>query len=372
MERSSASQLTFGKEARELNARALPIRTAPSDSRWALAFNPSGLSSVQHAALAALPGSEFGAGEFWVDGKELGRLAETEPIAAYFLQAHLHSKRPIEPPKIMGVLNITPDSFSDGGLYSETSSALARARELERQGADLIDIGGESTRPGAPTVSEEEELARVLPVIEKLARETKLPLSIDTSKAGVTAKALVAGCTIVNDVSGGLFDPEILSVVADHGATYVCMHTLGRPETMQTGVHYDDPTAEVCSALRLRVEACLEAGITLEKIVIDPGIGFGKRLADNLDLLRRLFEFRSLGLPLLLGVSRKSFIGQLAPTGQAVLAAEAADRIGGTAAAIAACVTGGAEFLRVHDVAAMSEAARVAYAVHSSDSPTAS
>lgn len=370
MERAPASEFAFSSLARALNARALEGSTAPSDSRWAFAFNSSGLTPDSKAALLNLPGSELGDNALWIDGAELEQLASSDQAAACFLESRRGFERIPGRPKLMGVLNLTPDSFSDGGRYSDLETAIARAHELVAEGAEIVDVGGESTRPGAPPVSEEEELARVLPLIRAFAPQTKVQISIDTTKASVARQAIAAGCKVVNDVSGGLFDPEILRVVADSEATYVCMHTLGRPETMQQDVHYEDPTAEVCGALRARVEACLEAKISLDKIVVDPGIGFGKRLADNLDLLKRLSELRSLGLPILMGVSRKSFIGQL---NQGVSgAADTESRLGGTAAAIAACVAGGAEFLRVHDVAAMSEAARVAYAIGSPNPFTAS
>lgn len=367
MERLPASQLAFSPLARELNARVLRAETGPGgqgEPRYAFGFQPGGLPPDSSAALLALPGSERDSSSdsvLWLRASELEELADDDPAAACLHAAWLGSQRVLAAPKLMGILNVTPDSFSDGGLYASTATAVSRAHELVSEGAEWLDIGGESTRPGAPSVPAKEELARVLPVIEALASELDVPLSIDTTKAEVAAKSLSAGCRIVNDISGGLFDPEILEVVREHQATYICMHTLGRPETMQQNVDYSDPTAEVCAALRSRVAACLEAKIPLDKIVVDPGIGFGKRLADNLDLIRRLFELRSLGLPLLLGVSRKSFIGQLGGENSA----DAQNRAGGTAAAIAACVEGGAEFLRVHDVATMSEAARVAYALRS-------
>jgi dihydropteroate synthase len=266
----------------------------------------------------------------------------------------------------MGVLNVTPDSFSDGGRFLDPERAVEQGRRLAEEGAVVLDVGGESTRPGAQPVSEAEELERVLPVIRDLAAELTIPLSIDTTKAGVAEAALAAGATWVNDVSACRVDGRMLSVVAEHGARVVLMHSQGGPQEMQTSPTYENPTEEVSHFLRSRAAACLEAGVDPDQILIDPGIGFGKRLEHNLALMRELPTLRSLGVPLLVGVSRKSFIGHVTGSEDPALWRggapddEPSGRMGGTAAALSACVLGGAEYLRVHDVAVMAEAAAVA------------
>lgn len=282
------------------------------------------------------------------DGEEEQRLA---------LAAWRAATSPPEPPRIMGVLNITPDSFSDGGSFLEPSAAVERGLAMLAEGAALLDVGGESTRPGAAPVDPAAECERVVPVIERLRTATDAPISIDTSKAEVAAAALAAGATMVNDVSAGTFDPDLLPLVAERRCDVVLMHMQGAPRTMQDAPTYGDVVADVCEHLRARVAACLQAGIDLPRILVDPGIGFGKRLEHNLALLRRLPELRSLGRPLVLGVSRKSFLGEL--TGEAV----PARRLAATAAAVAACVCGGAAVLRVHDVKEMRDASTVAAAL---------
>ncbi|MHC4262415.1 MAG: dihydropteroate synthase [Planctomycetota bacterium] len=263
------------------------------------------------------------------------------------LGAFDHATKPAPLPRLVGVLNVTPDSFSDGGRFSTVSDALDHGRELREAGAAIIDVGGESTRPGASPVDEAEELKRVLPVVEALVAEGLGPISIDTRRSRVAERALDAGATIVNDIEAGTRDRDMLRVVADRRANYVAMHMLGSPANMQDGPDYEDVVGEVAEFLRGRVEACLAAGIPQERVWLDPGIGFGKRLEHNLELLDGLSELRSLGRPLLVGVSRKRFIGTL--TEESV----PERRKFGTAAAVAACVSGGAEYLRVHDVAEM-------------------
>jgi dihydropteroate synthase len=263
----------------------------------------------------------------------------------------------LDRPRIMGVLNVTPDSFSDGGAFVAVDAALARARQLAEEGADLIDIGGESTRPGAPPVGFEEELDRVLPVIEALRREIAVPLSIDTTKSAVATAAVAAGVEFVNDVSGLSFDPAMAGAVAATGAGLIVMHTRGRPETMQVDTRYADVVDEVREALRRSVTGAMTAGVSAERIAIDPGIGFGKDLPGNLELLRRLNEFSVLGRPILLGTSRKSFIGRV--LGQT----DPLQRQAGTLATVVLGVAGGARLLRVHEVRPAREAALMAWAV---------
>jgi dihydropteroate synthase len=261
---------------------------------------------------------------------------------------------------IMGVLNVTPDSFSDGGKFFDVDHAVAHAREMAQAGADIIDVGGESSRPGAVPVSTEEELHRILPVVERLR---DLVVSVDTTKAVVAMKALAAGARIVNDISALRSDPQMVNIVRDAGAGVVLMHMQGTPQMMQQGPRYDDVAAEVSSFLRERVAFAGARGLKKTQIAVDPGIGFGKTVEDNLRLLARLGKFSSLGCPLLVGTSRKSFIGKvLAPIG-AGTAGRADDRLWGTAATVAWAVAHGARILRVHDVAEMSDVVRMVEAV---------
>jgi len=255
---------------------------------------------------------------------------------------------------IMGVLNCTPDSFSDGGEYDDIASRLAHAEAMIVAGAAIVDVGGESTRPGAQPVTEDEEMRRVLPVIEVLSGKG-IAVSIDTMKSGVMRAALRAGACMVNDVTA-LGEYGALEAVADSRADVCLMHMRGTPLSMQHRVHYDDVVDEVLSFLEARATACIEAGIASDRILLDPGIGFGKRLQDNIDLIAAIPRFRALGFPVLMGVSRKSFLGEL--SGSAVI-----DREIETAAAGTACVLAGADVLRVHDVAAQLRAVRVASAL---------
>jgi dihydropteroate synthase len=255
----------------------------------------------------------------------------------------------------MGVVNVTPDSFSDGGLYFDPEAAIAHGRELAAAGADILDVGGESTRPGAEEVPAEEELRRVVPVVEGLA-DGETTISVDTSKAAVAAAAIDDGATIVNDVTALRGDPEMAALCAERGATVVLMHMLGEPRTMQQDPRYDDVVAEVKAFLAERLEAATAAGIAEERIWLDPGIGFGKTAAHNMELLRRLGELRELGRPLVVGTSRKSFIGK-------VDGSPAGERLGGTIASSVLAAAEGAEVLRVHDVAEMRQALAVATAV---------
>jgi dihydropteroate synthase len=252
----------------------------------------------------------------------------------------------LERPLVMGILNVTPDSFSDGNRFFSVTAAVERALEMERQGADIIDIGGESTRPNAPAVDLAEELNRVIPVLEGVAGVLRVPVSVDTYKAEVARAACAAGAEIVNDVSGLCFDPDMARVVAQADAGLVVMHTRGRPDSMQSDTRYDDLMTEVKEYLLESLALAKKAGIAPSRIVVDPGIGFGKSVQGNLELIRRLSELLPLGHPILVGPSRKSFIGS-------VLGASERDRIFGTAASVAVSILNGASIVRVHDVSAM-------------------
>ncbi len=259
-------------------------------------------------------------------------------------------------PFLMGVVNVTPDSFSDGGRFAGTDAAVEHARRLGEEGADLVDVGGESTRPGAPPVPVEEELRRVVPVIARLrAGGFALPISVDTSKPEVARAALDAGADLVNDVQG-LAAPALAALVAARGVPAVLMHTRGTPADMASRAVYGDVVEEVAAELDQALARAARAGVRRDRVVLDPGIGFAKTAAQSVALLAGLGRLRRLGCPLLVGPSRKSFIGKL--TG-----ADVADRLPGTLAAIAACVLAGAELVRVHDVAAARQAARVAAAI---------
>ena len=290
-------------------------------------------------------------------GREL--LAALDGYAQRHFDIRMGSRRlAVGPgPAIMGVVNVTPDSFSDGGRFLAAEAAVAHARRLVADGADLIDVGGESTRPGSDPLEEAEELARVLPVIEALAADLDVPLSIDTRHARVAREAVRAGASLINDITGLHGDPDMARTVADTGAGVVIMHIAGDPKTMQDRPHYDNLMADVCRYLRRGVAMAVAAGVPEDRILIDPGIGFGKTLEHNLGILAHLGQLRSLGLPILVGPSRKRFIGQL--TGVEV----AAERTYGTAAACALAVAAGALVLRVHDVAAVRQATAVAAAV---------
>lgn len=260
---------------------------------------------------------------------------------------------------IMGVVNVTPDSFSDGGLFYDLEKAVARGMEMVEQGADFIDVGGESSRPGSEPITIEEELRRVIPVIERLAKAIHIPISIDTYKSTVAAQALDAGATIVNDISGLHFDREFAGVVAKRTASIILMHIKGTPRTMQQNPKYENLIDEICSYLQDGIRSAQEAGI--EQIVVDPGIGFGKTLEHNLTVLRELGEFRRFGVPVMVGPSRKSFIG-------AILDLPVGERIEGTIAAVAAAIMNGANIVRVHNVKEMKRAAKVVDALMRTES----
>jgi dihydropteroate synthase len=259
---------------------------------------------------------------------------------------------------IMGVLNVTPDSFSDGGKFYDLERAIEHALAMERAGANLLDIGGESTRPGSGGTPAAEELRRVLPVIEGLRGRLKIPVSIDTRRAGVAEAAIAAGAELINDISGLKNDPRIAAVAARHHVPLILMHMRGEPGTMQKKPFARDVLKDVAAGLRAAVARARKAGIAKSQLVLDPGIGFGKSFRQNYELLARLPELARLGFPLLVGASRKTFLGAtLAKDG---LPAKPEERIWGTAATLTASILGGAHIVRVHDVAEMAQVARVA------------
>lgn len=254
----------------------------------------------------------------------------------------------------MGILNITPDSFSDGGLYLNKNRAIEHALKMQDEGADIIDIGGESTRPGAEKVSAKEEIRRVVSVIEKLAKKIKIPISIDTCKSAVAKAALSAGASIVNDISGLRFDPRMPAVIATHKVPVVIMHIKGSPKNMQKNPTYNALIPEIMDYLREGIEIARNAGIADDKIIIDPGIGFGKTVEHNLEVIKRLNEFTGFEKPILLGPSRKSFIGKILGD------LPVTERLEGSAAAVAIGIFNGANIIRVHDVNAMVRVVKIA------------
>lgn len=258
-------------------------------------------------------------------------------------------------PRVMGIVNVTPDSFSDGGKYKSTDEAVEHALALIEEGADILDIGGESTRPGATPVSLQEELQRVIPVIERLAKDANVPLSIDTYKPEVMQAAIEAGVHMVNDVRA-LQEPGALEIVASSKAGVCLMHMQGTPQTMQLDPQYEDAVAEVGAFLKERMETAMKAGIAAERIVLDPGFGFGKRTVHNLQLLRELRSFSELGRPLLVGLSRKSVLGKI--TGGDIYV-----RLHASIAASVISALKGAKIIRVHDVKATADALKVVSAV---------
>jgi len=258
---------------------------------------------------------------------------------------------------LMGVLNVTPDSFSDGGEFNTPATALEQAQRLVDAGADIIDIGGQSTRPGAQPVSEVEELERVLPVVEAVRSSLDVPISVDTNRASVAQRAVEAGADLVNDISGGTFDPQMLPVVAQLHVPIVLMHMRGTPQTMQQLTDYQDLIGEIYQFLESQIAAALAVGIKRSHLIIDPGIGFAKTFEQNLSILRQIPTFHALDVPILVGVSRKSFIGHILnqPNPKA--------RVWGTAAACCSAIEAGADILRVHDVPQMRDVCLVADAI---------
>ena len=267
-------------------------------------------------------------------------------------QAYTLGKRTL----LMGVLNVTPDSFSDGGLYFDKEKAIAQGLRMVEEGADFIDIGGESTRPGSKPMGLEEELRRVIPVIEVLAKRVNVPISIDTFKSAVAQKAIGAGAEIINDISGLHFDPGLAQVAAEEGIPLILMHIRGTPETMQKDVHYNSLFSEILQSLKESIQRAESAGVDSNQIIVDPGIGFGKNLEHNLLLIKNLSELRILGKPILLGTSRKAFIGK-------ILNADVNERLEGTLSSIAVAVLHGAHIIRSHDVLQARKAIAVADAI---------
>jgi dihydropteroate synthase len=255
---------------------------------------------------------------------------------------------------LMGILNVTPDSFSDGGQFNNLESALSQAQQMIAQGADLIDIGGQSTRPGAEEISLSEELHRVIPVIKQLRQISSIPISIDTTRAAVAQAAIEAGADLVNDISGGIFDQEMFSTVAQLNVPIILMHLRGNPKTMQQLTDYQDLLGEILEFLNNQIDKAIAAGITCSQIIIDPGIGFAKTYQQNIKILQNLSQFQALNLPILVGVSRKSFIGHI------LNQKNPRARVWGTAAACCGAIAQKADILRVHDVAEMYDVCRVA------------
>jgi dihydropteroate synthase len=258
---------------------------------------------------------------------------------------------------VMGILNVTPDSFSDGGIYLDKARAVDRAIKMMDDGADIIDIGGESTRPGSRPLTDEEEIRRTVPVIEALSGRLNVPLSIDTYKARVAARALAAGASIVNDISGLRFDPEMPGVVARHNIPVVLMHIKGRPMDMQQNPSYEALIPEIMDYFRISVRLAKKFGISEKMIILDPGLGFGKTFDHNLEILNNLEQIALLGKPLLIGPSRKAFLGKILNN------APVQERLEGTAAAVAVSVMKGASIVRVHDVKEMAKVVRVVDAI---------
>ena len=257
---------------------------------------------------------------------------------------------------LMGVLNVTPDSFSDGGRFFKLEEAIKQGLKLAEEGADMIDIGGESTRPGSEPVTIEEELRRVIPVIEELTKMIQAPISIDTYKSRVAKEALDSGASMVNDISGLRFDPEMKKVIAEYDVPVVLMHIQGTPKNMQESPKYENLLEDIKSYLNQSISIAEEAGIGEDKIIIDPGIGFGKTLDDSLKILKNLREFKSLGRPVMVGVSRKSFIGK-------ILDLPTDERLEGSLASMAVAIMNGANILRVHDVKESKRVAKLVDAI---------
>ncbi len=258
----------------------------------------------------------------------------------------------------MGILNVTPDSFSDGGQYNTLQSALSQAQYMINHGADIIDIGGQSTRPGAEEISYTEEFERVIPIIKAIREQFSIPISIDTTRAKIAEKAIAAGADLINDISGGTFDPEMFNLAARVDVPIILMHMRGKPENMQQMTNYQDLVPDILDFLGLQLQKAIACGVDSEKIIIDPGIGFAKTFEQNIQLLRRLSDFKVLGVPILIGTSRKSFIGKI------INQQDPQKRVWGTAATCCSAIMSGADILRIHDVAEIYDVSRVADTIY--------
>jgi len=255
---------------------------------------------------------------------------------------------------LMGILNVTPDSFSDGGQFTQLQKAVNHALMMEKQGADIIDIGGQSTRPGSKQITLTEELERVIPVIQAIRQQSSIPISIDTTRVEVARQAIAVGADIINDISGGTFEPEIFSVAGKNQTPIILMHIKGTPETMQTLTDYQDLIGEICQFFREQINIAMAKGVKSEQIILDLGIGFAKTYEQNIKILKNIQQFKRLGYPLLIGTSRKSFIGKILNQN------DPQKRVWGTAATCCFAIAQGANILRVHDVAEMADVIKVA------------
>ena len=309
---------------------------------------PGAAMQIAGGAVWAAQAEEVGRGIVLMDA------VPAEVLAAWARPAPQIAGLDLSRPAIMGILNVTPDSFSDGGQFNAPDAAVARAFEMVEQGADILDIGGESTRPGAAYVDVADEIARTAPVIAAIRAQSDVPISIDTRKAAVAEAALAAGASLVNDVSALTHDPDLAAVVARAGVPVCLMHAQGDPKTMQDNPQYTDVVSNVYGYLEERVNAAIKAGISADQIMVDPGIGFGKTLDHNLELLRRISAFHGLGCPILLGASRKRFIGTLTGTD------EAQDRVHGSVAIAVHSAAQGVQVLRVHDIPPTQQALQLA------------
>ncbi|MGQ9730090.1 MAG: dihydropteroate synthase [Candidatus Zipacnadales bacterium] len=349
-----------GRAASLLKQEALAVGAECAVARSVAAFDDTPQSVVlianlqQHRALARkLKAQPFGL--YALSQQVQQALQAYDATRSYTLQIGRHQLAVGQRTLVMGILNVTPDSFSGDGLGNDVAAAVERAKQFARDGADILDVGGQSTRPGSEEVDLEEEQRRVLPVIRALVNEVDLPISIDTDKTEVSCAALDAGAGLINDVRG-LRRPGMVELIAERGVPACIMHMLGSPRTMQEAPYYEDVVADIYRFLAERVQACMETGISREQLIIDPGIGFGKTVEHNLTILRRLREFRSLGCAILVGVSRKSMIGK-------VLDLPPEERMEGTAAACACAIYNGADIIRVHDVREMVRVARMTDAI---------
>ena len=260
----------------------------------------------------------------------------------------------------MGILNVTPDSFSDGGQFNTIQSALTQAQYMIDHGADIIDIGGQSTRPGAEQISVTEELNRVIPIIKAIRQQFSIPISIDTTRAEIAENAIYQGADIINDISGGAFDEEMLTVAGRLDVPIILMHMRGNPQTMQDMTDYQNLVSDIIEFLKTQIQNAIACGVDSSKIIIDPGIGFAKTTQQNLELLRRLSEFKALKVPILIGTSRKSFIGKI------INQQDPQNRVWGTAATCCSAIMSGADILRIHDVAEIYDVSRVTDAIYRS------